>query len=482
MINRLKNFLFTNSSIKQAVLKNTFWLFIGEIFGRIIKLGLVVYATRLLGAEGWGAFSYGLAFVSLFYIFADIGINIFVTRELSKEKTDQWEYIPSAFILKVSLLLLSFIVSIILIPKLGSKVIELKIILAIALFNFSESLREFALSINRAFQRMEREALVKIVAGGATAALGIYLLSTYSTPLSLATAYAGGSIIASVASLWTLPSEFRKVRWTISWSKIKTIFIFAWPFIATVIFSTALVTVDSIMLGNMKSTTEVGLYTAAQRIIQFLAIIPIFIGISLFPIMSKNDPETLRTFFEKAMVIVFALAIPIAIGGLFLSQQLMLTIFGPSFIGGGLVLGILMFVVFADFPFIILNNVISIKNLQRKFIISTIIGLVLNIALNIYLIPLYGAVGAAISTVAAQLLIMIINWQILKIFFSFTVIPKLWRISLCTIIMAIAVALCTTFGSPIIVSIIVAIIVYTSMLYLLKEPALAQILSIIKRQ
>ena len=60
---KIKNFLFKNTNTKQTIAKNTFWLFFGEIIGRILKLGIVVFATRKLGVEGWGLFSYSLAYV-----------------------------------------------------------------------------------------------------------------------------------------------------------------------------------------------------------------------------------------------------------------------------------------------------------------------------------------------------------------------------------------------------------------------------------
>jgi len=50
---KIKNFLFKNTSTKQTVAKNTAWLFIGEMLGRILKLVVIVFATRVLGVNGW---------------------------------------------------------------------------------------------------------------------------------------------------------------------------------------------------------------------------------------------------------------------------------------------------------------------------------------------------------------------------------------------------------------------------------------------
>ncbi len=481
-MDRIKQFLFKNSTTKQTIAKNTFWLFFGEILGRILKLGIIVFATRTLGTDGWGVFSYALASVSLFYMFSDIGINIFVTRQLSKEGDDRYDYIASAFFLKIAILTISGIVAIVAIPHIGSVALDSNIIVAIVLLNFSDSIREFGLSINRAFLKMEREALVKIVMNGLITLLGIGLLLLKPLPLSLALGYTIGSIIATMMTILLLIPECKKIPFHISLHKIKTIFTFSWPYLATVFFSSALFTIDSIMLGNMKSTTEVGLYAAAQRFIQFLAVIPLFIGMSLFPILSKNvdDPVTLKQFFEKAMTVVLCIGFPIAIGGALLSHDLMITMFGAAFVQGGIVLTILMFVIFADFPYVILSNVISAKNLQRKFILSTMAGLCINIGLNLYLIPTYGARGAAFATLIAQALIMTINWHLLKRYFSFSVVPKLGKIVLSTLLMACIILICISLGIPLIATIPIAMLVYVGVLYVTNEPVLILARSMIK--
>ncbi len=479
---KIKNFLFKNTSTKQTVAKNTVWLFAGEMLGRILKLAVVVFATRVLGVAGWGIFSYALAFVSVFYVFGDIGINTFITREISKGGKDKYQYLSASLILKLILLSLSLIVSLLLIPHLGTVALGIKIILALALLNFSDSLREFVLSINRALERMEREALVKIVINTITTVLGITLLIARATPLSLAIAYAVGSIIGSIVSIWIIFPELKKVSWKISAKTMAVIFNFAWPFVATTIFSVAIANVDTIMLGQVKSATEVGYYAAAERIVQFLYIVPVFIGLSTFPLMTKSEDDSAAStrVFEKVMLTVLSIGFPIAIGGLMLCLPLMRFIFGAAYAPGAIVLGILMISIVVDFPNLILSNAIFVKNLQKKFIIATGLGVIVNVLLNLYLIPRYGAVGAAISTIVSQLFITAINWQMLKRFFMFSVTPKLGRVIFATFVMSTVIFACNAIGVYFVITILVAMAAYAAILYVLKEPVLTEILSLIK--
>lgn len=479
---KIKKFLFTNQTTKQTVAKNTFWLFAGEILGRILKLGVVVFATRVLSVESWGIFSYALAFVSLFYVFGDIGINTFITREMSKRGADRYQYLSAALAVKLILLTFSFFASIILASYFKTMALDLNIIVILALLTFSDSIREFTLSVNRALERMEREAFIKILMNIIITTLGIMLLMQKANPLSLAIAYASGSIVASIVSIWALFSEFKHVSWKFSKETIKVILNFSWPFIAVSLFAAAMASIDTIMLGQMKSATEVGFYAAAQRLVQFLGIIPTFIAISIFPIMSKNesDPDAMTRVFEKIMVVVLGIGLPIAIGGFLLRQEIITLIFGAAYAPGGIVLGILMFSIFPFFPNIIFNNVIFAKNLQRKFIIATVAGFVANIFLNILLIPPYGAAGTAASVVLSHLLIMLINWHMLKKVFSFSIVPKLGKIIFTNIIIALIILLFNMIGVHFIATILIAVASYALILNILKEPTVAEMIAIIK--
>ena len=85
MIN-LRTLFLENRGIRQTIVKNTFWLALGEGIGRILTAALLIYVARVLGAEEYGMFTFAFAFVSLLVIFADFGLSPITIRELSKDK------------------------------------------------------------------------------------------------------------------------------------------------------------------------------------------------------------------------------------------------------------------------------------------------------------------------------------------------------------------------------------------------------------
>jgi len=478
---KLKNFFLKNTSNKQTVVKNTFWLFLGEGVGRILKLAIIIFATRKLGVEGWGVFSYGLAFVSLFFILGDFGINTFITKEMSKDNANRHKYLATSSIIRIVLLLIFFTVALLVAPDLGKIKLSFGMIFILATFYLFESIREFAMSINRSLQKMEIEGFSKILISLLITILGLILLSKNANPISLATAYMVGSISATIYIVWSIRKEFKEVEWKFSKENFKVIYNFSWPVVIIGLFG-FLFSLDTIMLGQMRSATDVGLYTTAQRLISFLSIVPGFIAISIFPILSKNADDTnkLGNIFGKAMTMILAIGIPVTIGGIIFSEQITLLILGQSYIAVASVFAILMVSILASFPNIFLINLIFSKNLQRVFITTTAFGVFLNIFLNFLFIPQYGAIGAATSTVIAELIIMGANWKRLKKFIPFSIVPKLGKICISSLVMTIAILLLNLTGINFIINILLAIIIYFISLKILKEQAFDEILLLIK--
>jgi len=478
-MDKLKNFFLKNTSNKQTAIKNTFWLFLGEGVGRVLKIFIIVFATRKLGVEGWGIFSYALAFVSLFFIFGDLGINTFVTKEMSKDNANKYKYLATSTIVKITILIILFLVALLLAPIFGNIKLSFYMVFVLATFLLSEAIREFAMSVNRSLQKMETEGFSKILINLLIACFGLILITRNADPLSLAMAYMAASLLATIYILWAIKDELKKIEWRFSKESFRVIYNFSWPIVIISLFG-FLFGIDTIMLGQMRSATEVGLYTTAQRLISFLAIVPGFIGISIFPILSRNEnnDEKLGGIFEKAMIIIMAVGIPMAVGGIIFSKEIVLLILGTRYIDTIPVFAVLMISILASFPNIFLTNLIFSKSLQRLFITVTSFGVFLNIALNFWLIPKYGAFGAAISTTIAELIIMISSWNKLKKFLSFKVVPKLGKIIVATAIMTIAIYLLNFTGINFLINILIAIFVYFFSLKIMKEEALKSILII----
>ena len=75
-VTKIKDLLLNNQGTTQTIAKNTFWLFSGQFFGKLVRIAIVIYAARVLGPASWGAFSYAMSLVAFMIIFSDMGISL----------------------------------------------------------------------------------------------------------------------------------------------------------------------------------------------------------------------------------------------------------------------------------------------------------------------------------------------------------------------------------------------------------------------
>ena len=135
-MDQVKNFLFKNNSIRQTIIKNTFWVTLGTVTAKIIRVLVIIYAARILGTEDYGIFTYVLSLVTIFTLFSDIGLTNILTRELTKKTDTRNEYFSTALIVKLAFLLATIILIAIFAPLI-SKFEEAKpliMIVALQLF------------------------------------------------------------------------------------------------------------------------------------------------------------------------------------------------------------------------------------------------------------------------------------------------------------------------------------------------------------
>ncbi|MEK9181590.1 MAG: flippase, partial [Patescibacteria group bacterium] len=457
---------------KQTVAKNIFWLFLSETSGRLLKMGLIVYAARVLGSSGWGLFSYAISIASLLTIFADIGISDLVVREITQKKEGHQTFISTALLLKIIVLIISTILVIFISPFISHIPQANSLFFLVALILFFDSMRELGLSINRASEKMERDMVVKVTTNAAIFFLGVMLLKIKLAPESIALAYAIGSTIGFVTIFIIIRKDLKKLLSKIDIKIFKLIIKTTWPFVFITLIGTIMGNIDIYMLGIWKNAGEIGLYASVQRIQQFIMIAPSTIGVAVFPLMSRlanTDKEQFRTTLEKTLSLIMLIGIPTSLGGVILADQLIPLIFGHDYSGAIPIMRIIMLMLLISFPLVLLSNAIFAHNKQKKLAPAYTFGILANILFNLLLIPKFGAVGAALATLVSTTIITIVIWRKLKIINYFEVMPKLKKSFFATLVMIFSIFIIKYLEVGVVLNIIVSAIIYFSTLLLQKE-------------
>ena len=480
MLSRIKNFLLTNQSIRQTVAKNAFWNTVGQFGGRLLRAGIIIYAARELGAESWGAFSYALSLAALLTIFSDLGITGLLTREGSKHPELRAKYLATAFFTKLMLMVTGAAVFLIITRSFIDNIEVLALLPVVVILTAIDGLHDLSNGMARAVQRMELEAWANIMTNLGILIFGFTALFLYGNSFALAIGYTVGSSIGLAAIIITLRKYFVGLLKNFSFSFIKPMIAKAWPFGLAGLMGAIMINTDIVMLSSFRSIEEVGFYSAAQRIILLLYILPGLLVVPLFPVLSKllSEPERFRAIVSKGLRVLLIMALPLTAGGIILGGGIIELIYGKEYLQATLSFQIMAITALTTFPAILIGNAIYATDRMRVLITYAIIGIFGNVFLNLLLIPPLGMVGVAIATVLVQFIGNTYAFIKMREFIDVSKIIKFIQ-PIFAVAAMIGVILILKF-LPVIMLVAIGGITYFAVLWLAKEPSLLEIKSIFR--
>lgn len=476
-------FLFTNQGMKQTLTKNTFWLSFGEIAGRVLRLFIVVYAARVLGAAGWGAFSYLTSLAAILTVFSDVGLSSVVIREVTKNPKLKDKYFSSAFLFKFILTVLSFLVIVFLAPHITNIQVSRTLVYLVGFLFIFDSLRRFGASLFRAMERMELEAFVNIITQAIIVAAGFIALFMVASPESLAAAYAIGAGAGLLVTMYILRQNIRNLFSSFDKKLLKPIMNAAWPLSLAAIFGVLIVNIDTVIIGWFRSAAEVGYYAAAQKPIAFLYLLPALVTGAFFPVLARlanKDNERFRYVLEKGLGLVLLIAFPIAIGIFLTAPEIIKLFFGNEYAPSAAPLRILALTLLAVFPVGMIINAIFAYNRQSELVPLWAAGLLIDIGLSLLLIPRWGIIGAAWAVFITQLIINALIWRKMKHINDFSVFKEMRLVLLAAFMMSVTIIFARLLHLPFLLVLPLAIAAYFGSLLWSDENILKRMREILK--
>lgn len=485
MIRRIKSLLLENKSSSQTIMKNAFWLTLSQVGGRIIRAAAIIYVARLLGTSEYGVFSYALGLAGFFTLFADIGINSVLTRNAAQKPSDARAYFATAFWMKVILLTLTALAVIFIAPHFSHIKEATAIMPLVALIVVFDNLRDFWNAYFRSQEKMEREAFITLLTNISIAVFCIGILFYSKTAYAITYAYVGSVLVGSLAGFMLLREEFVKIVANFKMEYAKEILNAAWATAIIGLLGSFMLSLDVVMLGWLTNATAIGLYSAAQRIIQVLYMIPTVIASSIFTALSRSvalqDEATQKNLMEKSMAILFSVAIPLTVGGIVLGEGIMRLVFGAAYLPATLTFQIFMATILFVFPGTLIGNFILAHHKQRDVALYVGTAALMNVVLDYALIIPFGIAGAATAT-----LIVAIMFNSVMNRFAQRILPFRLFYHIKTPLIASTVMGLISYGLlalhvHILSIILVSILTYGVMLIVLHDPIIQDAKSLLKK-
>lgn len=411
----------------------------------IFSIGLVVskiltYVYRLIvarvGVEQYGLFSLALAVFGILTTFSMLGMSEGVIRFVSfyKGKADERRIKGTILTaLKITVPLSAVFGLLLFLFSDGIAITffhDLRVSILLEILGFAlplDILRSIFLNSLRAFQRIDYEVYSKSLAEGISKVI-LTLIAVYLGfgVIGVTFAYLFSIFISFVLSFYFLEKKVFPVLKTkiISLSPYKDLLFYSFPLLLTSFLYLIIQWTDTLMLGYFRTPLEVGIYNAALPTAFLLFLFPSAIRTLFFPVLNELYAQGKQIFFESVYKTVVKWIILVdSILFVFLvifSKQIISLLFGEAYILDKIILvgkefsiSSLCLIILTSgmiFPeFVVPARDILLVLKKTKFIfVNTIIGTITNILLNYILIPEYGAIGAAIATAFASLLMSIL--------------------------------------------------------------------------
>ena len=401
---------------KKSVAKNYIYNLSYQILVIIIPLITTPYISRVLGAENIGIYSYTLSISAFFILFGSLGIALYGKREIAYHQKNKEEYSKifwEILILRMILMSISLVIFYFSFVTKEQYQIYYRILMLEILANcvdiswFFQGLEEFKKTVIR-------NMIVKVIS-----IVCIFVFVKDKNDLTKYFLIYVLSILIGNISLWLYLPKFLtkvKLKQLKIWRHIKpTLYLFI-PQIAIEVYTL----LDRTMIGTIISDkSEVGFYDQSQKIIKMLLTMITSLGTVMLPRIASNfangKKKKIRKYMEKSFNMVFFLSFPMIFGIISVSS-----IFVPKFFGEGYgKVAILMNVISPIILFIGLSNVIGTQYLlptkrQKEFTISVVCGAIINFIINISLIWNFGAIGASIGTVVAELTVTLVQFYFVR--------------------------------------------------------------------
>ncbi|MGH2496068.1 MAG: flippase [Ktedonobacteraceae bacterium] len=432
----------------RRIVGNTLISLFGQFVTWTSTLILTIAYGRFLGDVKLGELYLAITFVSLLGTPIEFGFNQQLTRDVAEDPEKAHEYLWNTLLIKVTLWVFMYSIILFLSWILGYSPEERAIVAICSFILLSGSIGNIFASLHYAFEQTLYPAVGMILEKGLSAIVGFTLLRYGATVQVMALVLLGGSLIDSIwQSLWFFRLAGRHI--VIRKAVLRRLVRSSIPFIVSGTLGVIFYRIDTILLSLMTSTAVVGWYGAGYRLFDTLVFIPnIIINAIMFPVFAKlsadsNSQSTLKMAIEKSMNLLVICVVPIAslfviaapniIGFLYHRPEFANTIPVIEALAPGLV--------FLYVNALLLNIIITTRG-EKKVPIMSAAALVFNLGLNLYLIPRYQQVGAAVVTSLTELLLLCISFFLVPKYLlpkkSFKVIVK---VMIAALVMSLVVLL-----------------------------------------
>jgi len=448
-------------SVQRPVARNLLSLWLSRGIGFAVQLAAFGVIAAHLGPAGFGIYAFALAFAELFRIIPDFGFNPIVTRDIAQAPQREAELLPNLFYLRAVLGVVAYAALYITLSVGGFPQEERDAALIASLVLLVQPLSALRAALE-ARLKMGRVAVVDIVRVLAFGVGAVALAARSADVLAFAWLYVFTTLGGELAVL-ALGLAVTKLRWRMRVGLWWPLASAAAPLALAGLFIALYYRFDMVLLGALKPAEDVGQYGAAYRFLEAFAVLASLVAVVMAPVWARSFVEhagVLQRRYDRVMRLALQVALPVGIAGSMTAWRLLPQIPGlDGFDGAGVALSILSSAAAFIFVASIAQGILISAHRQRRLLVIAACGFVVNLILNLALIPPYSYIGASVATSLTEAIVLAVTLYAVRTRLGL-IWPSAGVVRTLVPCVALAATLLIGFAIPVEAQIVVGIAVY----------------------
>ena len=390
------------SPTKEKVVRNIVWAVTGKVVTLLGGLLVGIFVARYLGPEQYGLMSYVMSYVALFQVLASFGMDQIEIREESKTPEEKDKIIGTAFALKIG-----FAAITIGLVCLTAWLFEADSFTKwmIMLYSLSMVMNSFGVIRNYFTSLVWNEYIVKteITRTLIGAGIKVVLLLLHAPLVWFIAATLFDTVLIAGGYLVSYRSKIDSIcKWQFDKETAKYLIKQSFPLLLSGAAVVVYQKIDQVMLGNMLNKEAVGYYAVAATFANIIGFIPTILAQTITPILVRTYEFDKTEYQKKAQLFINTstwIIILVCIIVCALSYPLIRYTYGLQYMAA---IPLLQITIFKEIGYSMAQTsgtMIITENIQKVVVFRNLIGCLTCIILNYCFIPLFGAIGAAISSV-----------------------------------------------------------------------------------
>jgi O-antigen/teichoic acid export membrane protein len=382
--------------------RNSFFAFLSQLIRLLTNVLMFVGIARLYGVEAFGQFTTAHTLSTIFLLFADFGFDMLLPTEIARHKLDAAAFAQRYFSLKMVFAIVAT-VAMMTLPLWKTLTPETTVLVEIfAAYVLFSSLNNFFFALFKGFEQFHHETKISFWTNATLLVLLVVLGIIHAPLYAIAMSFVGTRIIGvlSCARIGARLVNAKVAR--LNFDGWRDVWHYVLIFGLNFIFGNLFFQIDTVMLAFYKGDHDVGIYQSVFKIVGLSLIAADILVTTMAPVLARLDEvdrsrwNMLGALLNKTMTL---LALPMCVLMFVYPDQIIALLYGgKEFAEAVPLLRLFSVTVFTRYSVDSYAIMLTTSHRQTTRMFIVMAGTAVNVALNIYMIPAYGPMGAATAS------------------------------------------------------------------------------------